>query len=735
MAKRKTKPSQRNRVHGQSMESSNIAIKGQAKIEEELKTIDILYQQGKITDCLAIIQMAIKAYPKQASLHERAGDFSMLLGDEQAALGYYQQTLKYTPNNYKVSYNTGCLYKKNRCFKEAEIAFKNAIKYCPDFVEAYNNLGNLLKGQNRYQEAEQAYQQVLKYKPDFIDAQYNLGILYKESKRYKEAEVCFRSVLKLRVDYHEAYFNLGELLQIKKRFEEAILSFQSALKYNPKNTQTYSNLGFLFQEIKCYKEAENYYYLALKSRENFADPYNNLGYLFHLQKRYKEAESAYNSALKLRPDYPEVYSNQGNLFLEQRRYKEAEASYQMALTLKPGYAMAYSNQGNLFLEQKRYVEAESSYKNALLFRSDYTDVYSNLGFLYQEQKRYKEAEESYRMALIICSDNVDACFNLSELLLTLGRFKEGWKAYESRYHSKKDNRQSHLPELSIPMWQGEALADKTLLIWPEQGVGDEIMFASCLNELKCSNGRVIVACDPRLQSFFKRSFPFLEVVEKDPENSYKQFAGDLNFHCGIGSLAKYFRNSFNDFEQVTGYLKADEALLDKWKQRYNQLKYPFNIGISWRGGGDNKRQQQNKSIGLDQWLPILKNEANFINLQYGNHQEEINRFEKEMGISLYDWDDADPLIDLDNFAAQVKALDLVISISNATVHFSGALGINTIVLLSYNQSWRWFEGKHDSPWYPGVMKLCRQKKGDEWGDVICHVGRLLDENLSCYGKK
>jgi len=151
------------------------------------------------------------------------------------------------------------------------------------------------------------------------------------------------------------------------------------------------------------------------------------------------------------------------------------------------------------------------------------------------------------------------------------------------------------------------------------------------------------------------------------------------------------------------------------------------MGISWRGGmGDKPQQQQKKSIDLNQWLPILKQKANFINLQYGEHQQEIDAFEQDTGIQLHNWDDADPLKDLDNFAAQIKALDLVISISNSTVHFSGALGVKTLVLLSYNQSWRWFEGREDSPWYPGVMTLFRQQKDFSWSNVIYRVAQSLN---------
>ena len=421
------------------------------------------------------------------------------------------------------------------------------------------------------------------------------------------------------------------------------------------------------------------------------------------------------------------------MFQLQMRFQDAEIAYKQAIKIRPDFVEVHSNLGLLFQEQKRYQESYECYQNALCCQPNNIDALSNLGNLCFEQKQYEEAEVFYRLAMKSGSNNAlantKALFNFSTLLLFLGHFQEGWKYYEMRYHQCRGGRQTHLLDIGVPLWQGESLANKRILIYPEQGVGDEVMFASCLEEFKDIQARIVLACDARLEKLFSRSFPFVEVIVRDPENGYTQIASELDYHCAIGSLAKYVRHGFKDFEKSTPYLRVDEGLLKKWKARYSQLKYSANIGISWRGGMGDK-QQKKKSIELMEWLPILKHEANFINLQYGDYQEEINDFEQLTGIHLYDWEDADPLNDLDNFAAQINALDLVISISNTTVHFAGALGISTMLLLPYNQSWRWFEGRLDSPWYPGVMTLFRQQKEDEWKSVIHAVENSLDKRLS-----
>jgi hypothetical protein len=129
---------------------------------------------------------------------------------------------------------------------------------------------------------------------------------------------------------------------------------------------------------------------------------------------------------------------------------------------------------------------------------------------------------------------------------------------------------------------------------------------------------------------------------------------------------------------------------------------------------------------MEPLLSRVSQKANIINLQYGDHQREIQKFSQQTGITIYNWKDCNPLNDLDNFSAQVKALDLVISVDNTTIHFSGALGIQTHVLLPLDQNWRWLGSSSNSYWYPGVMTLFRQRKDGVWKDVIESISNVFD---------
>ena len=153
------------------------------------------------------------------------------------------------------------------------------------------------------------------------------------------------------------------------------------------------------------------------------------------------------------------------------------------------------------------------------------------------------------------------------------------------------------------------------------------------------------------------------------------------------------------------------------------------IGISWRGG-KHLSVKRERSIPLEKWhrLFALK-ELHFINLQYGDCTAELQELQRQMGITIYDWDDSDPLLNLDDFAAQISALDLVISVDNSTAHIAGALGVPVWTLLPFNCDWRWMQDFTDTPWYKS-MRLFRQKICGDWDGVIDNLFPVINDLVS-----
>jgi hypothetical protein len=277
------------------------------------------------------------------------------------------------------------------------------------------------------------------------------------------------------------------------------------------------------------------------------------------------------------------------------------------------------------------------------------------------------------------------------------------------------------------MWNGAPIPGGTLLITAEQGVGDEIMFASLVGEAASRAGDCVVECDPRLVPLFARSMPRIRVRATPAGSAGFQptLVPDFDEHIAMGSLPRFLRPTLASFPGVRGYLKADARRRDKWKVRLRGLGAELKVGISWRGGRK-LETRRTRSTKLEDWLPLFATpDVRFVNLQYGDCAAELARLQEQHGILVHHWADANPLEDLDEFAAEISALDLVISIDNSTVHMAGALGCPVWTLLPYVPDWRWLLDRDDSPWYHS-MRLFRQVRRGCWADVLPAVAGELD---------
>ena len=359
-------------------------------------------------------------------------------------------------------------------------------------------------------------------------------------------------------------------------------------------------------------------------------------------------------------------------------------------------------------------EAVSLFQKAIEINPSFADAYCSLAIISEESGMLDEALSYYQKALQINPEDAETHWNMSLALLSIGDFKQGWREYEWRFEVK-DFKQRSLP---IPRWDGSSLEGKNLFIQAEQGIGEEIMFASCLPELTAHTARCIIECDKRLGPIFARSFPKAEVMTHVPSlNDVQEYIAAVDMKTAIGSLPLFLRPDLSSFPQYKAYLIPDTSKVALWRNRFEALGKGLKIGISWRGGGIISEKRLRSTV-LDQWDTLLTIPGvHYINLQYGDCTQELAEVKENFGVTIHHWEDADPLKDLDGFAAQVSALDLVISVDNATVHMAGALGIPVWTMLPYACDWRWMRDFEDTPWYK-MMRLFRQNSPGDWSRVF-----------------
>jgi len=559
------------------------------------------------------------------------------------------------------------------------------------------------------------YQRIFFLCPDNGEAHYNLGVLLHLLERFSEAEACYLHALSLRPIYPEAHNNLGNLQQHLERFPEAEASYRRALYIRMEYAEAHYNLGILLQRQDRLAEAEACYRHALACRPDYAEAHNNLGNLLQELKRFTESEACYKLALSYRPAYAEAHYNLGNLLQELKRLPEAEICYHCALSLRPDYAKAHNNLGIMLQGQRRFPEAEARYRKAISLRPDYGEVHNNLGVLLKDLKRFPEAEVCLRHALSIRPDYVDAKWNLSLLLLYRGRFEEGWPLFEARCGLNVGQSSYPTPPLRCRQWLGEGLGGKSIIIWPEQGFGDEIQFVRYLPLLKALGAtHVTLVCKSALKPLFLKSVAAYATVLAQPE------AGRLPYHdywTRPLSLPLYLGTTLDTIPAELPYLATDGARVERWNKRLP--RHGFKVGLVWKGDAGHKNDVNRSLPKLESLAPLWSAAgATFISLQKGKGEQEAATPMPGQPILHLGSD----IVDFSDTAAIVAQLDLVICVDTAIAHLAGALGRPCWVLLPFvGTDWRWLDNRGDSPWYPEVMRLFRQTEIDNWDAVVEQV--------------
>jgi tetratricopeptide (TPR) repeat protein/ADP-heptose:LPS heptosyltransferase len=598
----------------------------------------------------------------------------------------------------------------------------------------YSNLGTALQALGRMEEAGAYYLQALALKPDLAEAQMNLGAILEAQGKPEEAEARFRRALDLRPDLAEAHVNLGSILQRKGKLEEAAASHERALALKPQFAEACFNLGNTRQAQGKLDAAVASYRRALTLKPAAAVIHGNLANALLAQEKLDEAVASYERALALKPDYAEACYNLGNARQAQNNLEAAASCYERALALKPGLSEAHYNLGNTRQAQDRLEDAAACFERALALRPRYAEAHYNLGCVLQGMGRLDEALVWMGKALEIQPDYPQARFGQALAQIQSGDLTAGWRNYESRWQSI--DHQTPMRAYPQPRWTGESLASGRLLLWAEQGVGDEIMFAGLIPDAIRSGNRILLDCEARLKPLFARSFPGIEVVSgfdagresgpallRAPSPSASAHSAQTEFaaHLPTGSLPGLFRGDEAAFTATTSpYLRADPLARERFRASYSDGR-PL-IGLAWYT--KNKETGRKRSIDLSLLASLFgESGIRWISLQYGDFDALEEQVRTANAAILVDRT-VDQFADMDLFAAQIAAMDLVVTIDNSTAHLAAALGVPVWVLLPFAADWRWLQTRTGSPWYP-TMRLFRQPQRGDWQSVIETVQSAL----------
>ncbi len=435
--------------------------------------------------------------------------------------------------------------------------------------------------------------------------------------------------------------------------------------------------------------------------------------------RLSEALAHYCRAVDLQADHTAAHNNIGVLRQQWGQTADAVAAYERAIASNPGFGVAWFNLGNCLREANRLAEAAACYERALTLLPSDSEVRLNFATTLRDLRRFDQAQTILAAIPETSPDRPQADVNRALINLMRGGLARGWDEYESRLRLGPTAR-----PLDASPWDGTPLAGRSILLLSEQGIGDQVMFASCLPDLIATAGPTCVECEMRLVPLFARSFPQATVIPKTTDGATVHSVGHFDLVESIGSLPRFLRRQVSDFPARSAWLRADPRRTEHWHTMFARGGSALKVGISWHGGKDAETRRR-RSVALDRWGPIFDVPGvRFFNIQYGVAAAEAVRAAHDFNISLDDGSNCDPLADLDDFAAKLSALDLILTVDNSTAHLAAALGKPVWTLLPFAADWRWMLDQETTPWYP-TMRLLRCRAADQWSDLIQRTARRL----------
>ena len=596
----------------------------------------------------------------------------------------------------------------------AELTIDDALKLGLEALKA-----------GRYQDADRYYTLILQSFPEHPEANYRIGSIAIELGHIDKSIPYFKKAIKNRKSEIKFWVSLADAYIELQKYDDAKITLKLARENGLVGlavdtlTEKLKSLDYKFSKdptadqvqatLSLYNEKD--YKGALEKALGLLAEYAKSVFLHNIcgasnaaLGNYKAAIKNYHAVITLNPNYANAYNNLGIANQKLGNFKEAVSSYEKAITIKTDFAQARNNLGALLLEQKNYSKAVTVLTQAIQEKPDFTEAYINLGIAHKRKFELDEAIFCHQKALELSPNNIKALHNLGKAYSTKGDLKEaiacydkaieinpdfvsavfdnalsclkngdyikGWELWKRRFQTN-----ALFPEVrkfrTAKLWNGEKNI-KSIMLWREQGLGDEITFANYFHHIIAKNR--VIEVSPRLESIFKRSFPNDTVRAQifDLETRYSPNE-NYQYHMPFGEVGPIF-NIGNNVDPKA-YLVPDPKLTTEWSKIRESNK--LNIGLSWRSGNMAEERLKHYTY-IGQWLRLLNfKKVRIICTQYGEIDDDLNSLQPNIRKRFY-IPNIDMKNDIEALAAILKNCDVVIGPTSATTMLSGSLGRRTI---------------------------------------------------------
>ncbi len=455
-----------------------------------------------------------------------------------------------------------------------------------------------------------------------------------------------------------------------------------------------------------------------------------LGQTLQVVGRDQEACGHLESAAEIRPNWPDPHIALGQLHFERGEHEKSLAAFRSAVRISPKDGSAWLTIAHIEQILKNHIAAADAASEVLRLDPESQHAHLILAESLRKTGLCRESIEHYETVIRDNPNHAQALYGYGQSLLSVGDLERGWIGFEARRLCEVGTWGNHF----LPDWNGETGKLCSVLAYGEGGISSEIQFASCLSDLAGQVGHCFVECNASLRTLFERSFPGMTVISQTDEAILPDKYPGMYFDAQVafGSLPRFFRSDFEHFPQTQKpYLVADPQKIANWKKLFAGLSGERKIGVLAEGSWATEPKEQCR-IPQEDIAKLFDSaspeEVRWVSLQHGSRRKDWRQFCDSTATEVSHFPEAFGG-DLDELAAMITALDLVIAPSGFQAHLAAALGVPCWIVLPQECDWRWHLSKNGSPWYPGV-RLFRQKHGETWGRLSQRLLVAFHSHLS-----
>jgi tetratricopeptide (TPR) repeat protein len=433
------------------------------------------------------------------------------------------------------------------------------------------------------------------------------------------------------------------------------------------------------------------------------------------QNRLEEAANLAERVLAAVPQHPHVLHLSGIVLYRQGKIAEAIARMEKSIALAPNVALYPRNMCEIYRGAGRLDDAVAAGKRAIELAPDDSRAYFNLALIHYERLELEESVRICDRALALDQNFAEAHFERAEALLLGGNMAEGWESYEWRFKLKQA--EGMLPKTDKPQWDGTPLPAGKLLLVADQGFGDCIQFGRLIPWAAKIAPAPVLACSGDLTPILRQIPGIGRMVTR------WELTGDFDAYIPLSGLPRLAKIDPGNVPLSEGYLTPNPELVAHWGAQLDRLvpKGKRRIALVWAGRPTHKNDKK-RTLKLAQFAPLLAREdIAVVTVQKGEQIAQVGSYYGNaplinLGPEIADFADT---------MAILKNVERLITIDTSVAHVAGACGIPASIVLPYAPDWRWLLGRDDTPWYRSV-RLFRQQRPYEWGDVMERVARSLD---------